>query len=186
VVLHKYRQCQHDYARPGLTRKRSSRLLRVRFASGLQLALALIAGLAACSEPELGPGVDARERDLSGRSLASIDLTGANLGAAKLRGSDLSGAVLLRAHLAWADLQEAELTRADLSWASLERADLRGARLVEAKLAQALLTGAHLAGADLSGVGDVTALQLSRAHCWDEETRLPAGIDLQPANQPHE
>lgn len=145
--------------------------------------LLMLAG--ACSSRALGPGVDARERDLSGQDLSHADLSGANLAAARMAGCELAGAKLSRAHLSWADLERADLAGADLSWSSLEHADLREAKLAGAKLEQALFGGAHLCGADLTGVNDVTALQLSRAHCWDERTRLPAGLVLLPTVQPH-
>ncbi len=57
---------------------------------------------------------------------------------------DLTGADLRRA-----DLSEANLRRANLSGADLRRANLSGAYLIEANLRRANLSGANLTGADL-------------------------------------
>jgi uncharacterized protein YjbI with pentapeptide repeats len=129
------------------------------------------------------------QANLSGHSLARMDLrkadlrfanlSGATLGFAELNGADLTHANLSGATLAFAKLNGADLDSATLSGAVLRRAELIGAILVRANLSDADLSSAKLNGArlgiaipsdyfvvdPLSGViGDLGGANLSKAN----------------------
>ena len=81
--------------------------------------------------PNIVPGADLRNCDLSGADLSNEILTVANLSGANLAGADLSGANLTGAIVTGADLTNADLTNtvfsgADLSYAILSNATLNG------------------------------------------------------------
>jgi hypothetical protein len=108
--------------------------------------------------PNLQPGAEPGNADLSGANLTNADLGGAYLRFADLIDANLSGADLRFADLIGADLG------ADLHLASLEGccADLSGADLSYANLSGANLTNADLSGANLSGanLSDASGLAL--------------------------
>lgn len=89
--------------------------------------------------PPPGPGVDLRERDLSGRDLRGADL----------RGADLSGAILTGARLDGALLGGATLNRTLFAEASLSAADFTGARMDAAVFTKAIAEGAVFRDATL-------------------------------------
>jgi uncharacterized protein YjbI with pentapeptide repeats len=136
----------------------------------------MIAGLLPPRPEEIGPGKDLSGRnmirmDLSGRDLSGANLEGANLMAAnlagaRLAGANLKGAILMEANLSQADLSDANLSRAvlasarapgaDLRRATLDmalihQADLEGATLAQAKGQMLVLSESDLTGADLRG-----------------------------------
>ncbi len=136
----------------------------------------MLAGLTSPKPEEIGPGKDLSGRnmmrmDLSGRDLSGANLVGANLidanlKGARLAGANLSGAILMEANLSQADLSDANLSKAVLSsarapGANLRRAtldmallhemDLEGATLAQAKCQMLVLSGSDLTGADLRG-----------------------------------
>ncbi|MBI5365825.1 MAG: pentapeptide repeat-containing protein [Planctomycetes bacterium] len=110
---------------------------------------------------------------------AAIRAVDADLSGEDLRGIDLSGASLARVNLSHADLRGAQLGGADLSAAKLDFADLRSARMIAARLLGASLDHtdlrrADLCQADLSGVSaafarfahaDLTGATLKLASC---------------------
>jgi len=83
--------------------------------------------------------IGGRAKNLAGRDLSGLDLTGANLANSDLSGVDFTGSELIDA-----DFSGAKLIDANLSDAFLIGADLRGA-----DLSGAILTGAHLGFTDL-------------------------------------
>jgi hypothetical protein len=102
-----------------------------------------------------------------------------NLTGANLRSADLGGA-----DLTGADLGGADLTRADLSDADLSRANLSGvANLTRVDLRSANLSDAYLSGADLSGAY-LSGADLSRANLGgaDLSRAYLGGADLSRAN----
>jgi hypothetical protein len=118
----------------------------------------------------LGRRDPARDRkggriDLYDTSLRFAALRGANLDGANLIGSDLAYAVLAGATLRASYLREVDLSGADLSDADLSGAAMDGANL----------NFTRLYGADLSGIGSLTADQLSCAHL-DASTRIPQNM----------
>ncbi len=89
----------------------------------------------------LGPGVAARNCDLTGADLTSANLTGANLTSsnltsADLTGADLTGAYAPFAYLTGADLTNATLTNANLSHSNLNHANMNGADFTGTNLAR--------------------------------------------------
>jgi uncharacterized protein YjbI with pentapeptide repeats/menaquinone-dependent protoporphyrinogen IX oxidase len=127
---------------------------------------ALLADLAALSEPVILRDAVLSYSDLSGLDLSSADLRGADLQETKLSEADLHSSDLSETDLAKADLSHADLRDAGLNWADLNRADmsganlhkanligadLNGANLKQANLSRAILNGANLSGANLSG-----------------------------------
>ncbi|MFH1463288.1 MAG: pentapeptide repeat-containing protein [Pseudomonadota bacterium] len=120
--------------------------------------------------------------DLSGRALAGVDLTHADLENADLSGTDLQGAVLVQARLDGADLTGADLRgamahrsrwrgaylgQARMEGVELPRADLTDAELPEVDAEGIDLSGAKLRGADLSGArmpgAELSEAQLNNA-----------------------
>ena len=109
------------------------------------------------STDEPGPGANLRERDLSDRDLAGIDLSGADLreadlSRANLKGANLAGAKLRKATLYQATVEGADLTGADLTLVNAialrgEGADFSGATMSESDFEYARLKGATLDGA---------------------------------------
>jgi len=96
------------------------------------------------------------QANLSGLSLARMDLRRANLSGANLSGATLGYAELYDANLAHANLSGATLNfaklhRADLGSANLSGAALCHAELIRADLPHANLSNANLKGANLSG-----------------------------------
>jgi hypothetical protein len=99
--------------------------------------------------------------DLSYRSFANADLSGANFSGASLyevdfsfadmTGADLSEVHTSNSYFKGANLTGANLTGANLYQKNLEGAILRNANLKDADLYEADLTGADLTGADLTG-----------------------------------
>lgn len=85
-------------------------------------------------------------KDLSGRRLNRINLSGANL-----KQANLSGVQLRRANLSRAQLEQANLSGADLQQGRLQQANLTGANLTGANLLWARLDAAVLVRADLRG-----------------------------------
>lgn len=101
-------------------------------------------------------GLRGQQADLSGASLAGIDMAGANLRRARLcevnlQGADLRLAKLHGADLEGANLQSAFLSRADLQGANLRNADLKGAKTRNSNFAQANLSGANLERGNFAG-----------------------------------
>ncbi len=92
------------------------------------------------------------EKSLASLNLSKADLTQAMLGGVNLANTDLSHAQLKDACLAGANLANVNLTGADLT----------GANLIEANLTNAKLTGANLTGANLLGV-NLDLVNLSNA-----------------------
>ena len=68
------------------------------------------------------------------------------------------------------------LANADLYGANLRGIILFRASLKNANIMQACLDNAHLKGADLRVAEGLTAFQISKAHCWDDETKWPEGF----------
>ena len=88
----------------------------------------------------LGPGVAARNCDLTGADLTSANLTGANLTSSNLTSADLTGANLTGASVAFAyltgaDLTNATLTNANLSHSNLNHSNTNGADFTGTNLA---------------------------------------------------
>ena len=83
--------------------------------------------------------IDGRAKNLAGRDLSGLDLTGAKLANCDLSGVDFTGSELIDADFSGAKLIDANLTNAILINADLRGADLSGA----------ILTDAHLSFADL-------------------------------------
>ncbi|MGB3655407.1 MAG: pentapeptide repeat-containing protein, partial [Rivularia sp. (in: cyanobacteria)] len=100
------------------------------------------------------PGIIRRigEKSLASLNLSKADLTQAMLGGVNLANTDLSNAQLKDACLAGANLANVNLTGADLT----------GANLINANLTSAKLTGANLTGANLLGV-NLDLVNLSNA-----------------------
>ncbi len=73
-----------------------------------------------------------------------------------------------------------------MRWAAIDSCDLRNANLLGADLERVDFSGAHLCGADMRMQPNVTALQASKAHCWDDKTIWIEGMELRPAVRPHE
>ncbi len=92
------------------------------------------------------------EKSLASLNLSKADLTQAMLGGVNLANTDLSNAQLKDACLAGANLANVNLTGADLT----------GANLINANLTSAKLTGANLTGANLLGV-NLDLVNLSNA-----------------------
>ena len=141
-----------------------------------------------CTDPpNLGPGANLVNCDLSlgplrGANLTGTNLTGANLrGAilynAKLRDVNLSGATLISADLTGANLTGANLRDANLTFARLSAdltgANLRDANLTNSDLAFANLTGANLTGTNLTGANlrdaNLTGANVAKAR-WSNTT----------------
>ncbi len=103
-----------------------------------------------------------------GTSLASLNLSRANLHDANLAGAwlheaNLSGAYLYEANLSGARLRDANLSNAALRGANLSEAVLEAANLAGASLDDADVTGADLTGVNLAGVF-LKGANLSGAH----------------------
>lgn len=101
-------------------------------------------------------GLRGQQADLSGASLAGIDMAGANLRRARLcevnlQGADLRLAKLHGADLEGANLQSAFLSRADLQGANLRNADLKGAKTRNTNFTHANLNGANLERGNFAG-----------------------------------
>ena len=139
------------------------------------------------------PNARLRDANLAGADLGGANLEGANLWEANLEGANLrgvnlaggylwfanlAGARLLKANLEGANLEDADLGGADLWEANLEGADLEDANLEGAELWGINLKGAVLIGVDLSGVKNLTEVQLTRAKLC--RTTLPDNITLDP------
>ncbi|MFB3145155.1 MAG: pentapeptide repeat-containing protein [Candidatus Methylomirabilales bacterium] len=95
--------------------------------------------------PNIAPGADLVNCDLSLAPLRDAKLRGANL-----TGANLTGALMYNADLRDANLSGASLTAADLTGANLTKANLTKANLIIGKL-RANLTGANLRDANLTG-----------------------------------
>ncbi|MEZ4302940.1 MAG: DUF2169 domain-containing protein, partial [Polyangiaceae bacterium] len=110
--------------------------------------------------PPPGPGVDLRDRDLSGQDLRGADLrgadlTGANLTGARLDGALLGGAVLNRTILAETTLSAADLTAARIDSAIFTKSIADGAIFRDAVLDSTAFVEADLRGACLDGARGV-------------------------------
>lgn len=118
-----------------------------------------------CTDPpNLGPGADLVNCDLSLAPLRGADLRGANL-----TGADLRGAIGYNADLQDANLTAANVTSADLTGATLTGATMTKANLTFARLG-ANLTGATLRGATLTGA-DLFLANLTRANLTGADLR---------------
>jgi len=111
------------------------------------------------------------------RSLAGLDLAGADLSRLDLRGVDLSRADLSAADLRWAILEGADLSasvlrRADARWAILRGANLRQADLGRANLGWADIAGADLTGAEMDGTS-LENVNLENTLLGDRRARRP-------------
>ena len=113
-------------------------------------------------DPQAPPSLDAAlnltRKKFEHRSLAGVNLSGANLwgvdmAKARLQGCDLSGAVFMDA-------------------------SLRGATLVDANLEGAILVGADLSGADLRSAKSFSAGQLLSAR-WEESNPPKLSAELE-------
>jgi uncharacterized protein YjbI with pentapeptide repeats len=109
-------------------------------------------------------GADLEHAVMPGAAASSVDFQGADLEGADLTYSELAASDLEAADLAHADARDADLTQADL-----EGANLSGARLGAASLAETDLRGANLEGADLSGAD---------LHSAEVDATFPAGATL--------
>ena len=87
----------------------------------------------------------------AGKSLAFLNLTGADLSGMDLSGANLHGSQLEAADLTGTKLVGANLTQAVLAHACLAGADFQDAKLLAANLGATTMPGASFAGADLSG-----------------------------------
>ncbi len=131
-----------------------------------------------CTDPpNLGPGANLvncdlslgpmRDANLRGVNLSGADLRGAIMYNSKLRDANLSGATLISADLTGANLSGANLRDANLTFArlggNLTGADLRDANLTNSDLAFANLTRANLTGANLTGT-NLTGANLTGAN----------------------
>jgi hypothetical protein len=85
------------------------------------------------------PKTDCRKADLSGASLASVNLHSSTFSEANLRGADLH-----KANLRAVDFRRANLAGADLSEAKMQKANLDQTTLSGADLSYTNLTGAHV------------------------------------------
>lgn len=89
-------------------------------------------------------------RRVRARTLACVDLHGADLQQARLNGADLEGANLQATDLRGISLRGANLTGVQLQAAMCTDADMSGAVLCAATMRGTKIVGACLAGADLS------------------------------------
>jgi len=98
-------------------------------------------------------GVRLPNVDLTGASLAGLDLRDAVLENARLSGATLDRADLTAAKLQGARLDGATLAKARLTYADLAGATLAGAKLSGAALSDAKLLNLDLTGADFADIG---------------------------------
>lgn len=129
-----------------------------------------------------------RRGNLSGKSLAGLDLSNVQLAGEKMPAVRGERVLFTGAKLAGADLHESKLPgvnldKADLAKADLRRADLAGARLNEATLTGAFMRGAYLKAAVLRGANlqqaYLSAANLVRA---DLTSAILTDADLRGAN----
>jgi uncharacterized protein YjbI with pentapeptide repeats len=121
---------------------------------------------------------DLAEANLSRANLSSANLERSDLTNANLEGVDLSGAIVCNANIASADLTVANLTEANLAEANLTEADLTNANIAEANLDAANLTKAQLNHANLLSA-NLAGATLTQASLWN--TNL-ADANLADAN----
>lgn len=117
-------------------------------------------------------GADLRRAQLQGAGLRGAQLQGAFLGEVQLQGANLSEAQVQKANLRGAQLQKADLAKAQLQKADLRGAQLQGAFLGEAQLREADLHGTKLQKAMLIGA------QLQGASLYEAQLQ---GADLREA-----
>jgi uncharacterized protein YjbI with pentapeptide repeats len=96
-------------------------------------------------------GADLARTVIPGAAASSVDFHNAALEGADLTYAELAGSNLEAASLAGTDARDADLTRADLAGADLSDARLGATSLVEADLRGANFAGTDLSGADLFG-----------------------------------
>jgi Pentapeptide repeats (8 copies) len=133
-------------------------------------AVLAVVGLSGRGWLGMAPTRDPRS-SFSGRNLASVNWSHADLSGVRLRGTDLDHATLNGARLVGIDavgasFQHADLRYADLSGAVLRGADLRGACLYGARVYGAILLGADFTGADVTGTAGYSPSSGSVG--WDE------------------
>ena len=136
------------------------------------------------SGPNLEPGANLYDADLSYANLFYADLRDANLPGANLHDADLSYANLRNANLTGdADLSYAYLDHADLTFANLAGANLDGANLAGADLRNADLSYANLAYTNLASA-DLYDADLRYVHLRHADLRYAhlTGVDLYGAN----
>jgi hypothetical protein len=114
---------------------------------------------------------------MPGAAASFVDFHRADLEAADLTYSELAASDLKSAVLAAADLRDADLTRADLQGANLSGARLGASSLVEANLRGADFEGTDLSGADLFGAEVDSSFPGTATLC---ETVLPDGTVAAP------
>lgn len=121
--------------------------------------------------PLLGPGADLRFCDLSGQTIANVELSGADL-----RGANLEDAVLIDVDLSGADLSSSFGIGTRLDRAQLLNVDLSDATLFDSGFEHAIFSNSTLDGADLTlafGFGATfinTSLEFvdfSSAYLWE-------------------
>lgn len=123
------------------------------------------------------PGCDLLQIDLSFRTAAGRDYSGARLIQAGLVAGIYDRTNFSNADLAWADGAAGRFTGARFNGARLENANFVGAYLGGASFAGANLSGANFAGAEMETARGLTQAQLDTA-CGDATTRLPAGFTI--------
>ena len=147
--------------------------------------------------------LDLVRSDISGQTIARLNLNNANLFAANIKETifletSLKGANLKEANLERADLQKVNLSGANcqktnFEGANLKRVNLKGANLIRSNLDGVNLQFTNLKGANLSGASlngtiilgtnmtDVTNLtceQLKAAKVQKKRTRFPKSLDI--------
>ena len=136
---------------------------------------------------EFRPNADLSRRNLEGRDLRNLDLSGADLSRANLKkvdlrktnliGADLTAADLSAADLRGANLTKAILIKANFAGAFLNEANCDGADLSHATFWDTLMVGSNLCNADLTEPGLLHNLDLRRI-TYNNQTIFPKGLEL--------
>jgi len=113
------------------------------------------------------------DKDLNGLDMRNADLQGVSLAYRELRAADFSGSDLTKARFPGCDLRAANFAGARLIDTSFHASDLRGANLQQATLVRTDFHEARLEGADLRATLDRVDLRAT----YDGQTQWPQGFD---------